>query len=145
MTLLESLADIRKRLVLKKDSTNPHFKNEYLSLNGLLAALQPLLEEHNLLLTQPGNVTAGGFVVSTIIQCVDGPPVDEDGNITDVYMISSDWPIPVTGGQKQAGDSTYARRYGLLALLGLCADDDDGETASQTVGAGAASVLARIK
>ena len=46
-----------------KNSTNPHFKNKYADINGLIETVEPVLLEHGLLLIQP--IEQG--LVSTLI------------------------------------------------------------------------------
>jgi hypothetical protein len=133
LTFLEKIADIRRRAGLKFDSDNPHFRGKFISLGGVLKSLQPLLDEHNLVLLQCPQQNGGVFGISTVIQeCVR--PVDEDGNPEGDYFLSGFWPCDTAGGnpQKIASATTYARRYSILCCLGLVAgdEDDDGNAAS---------------
>lgn len=112
---------VKKELpVLKKDSVNPFFKSSYADLNQHLSILEPILAKHKLVLLQP-TVAAGamGNVVKTEI-------VD----IETAARVESSFIIPQTEDmQKLGGAITYARRYTLGALLGMQAEDDDGNTA----------------
>lgn len=101
---------------LKKDSVNPHFKSAYLSLEGLLAAVRPALSACGL----------------TIIQStVDG----DDAGLTVVTRIlhkGGQWVegavrLPLEKPTSQAAGSafSYGRRYGLEAILGITATEDD--------------------
>ena len=139
---LEHVAAIRQEVALRFDSTNPHFKNKYLSLNGTLEALQPFLSASRLLLTQAPVVTPGGFVIQTVVQSIDAQ-CDADGEETGgANVISGEWPIEAKGRpQEIAAASTYARRYSILCLFGLCATDDDAEV---TESRGAAGLLSKI-
>lgn len=109
---------------IKKDATNPFFKNKYASLDGILEDILPILHKHGLFLVQkPIN---------------DG---DRVGVATDIYhtsgeSISSSFTMVLAKNDPQGAGSaiSYARRYSLVSMLGLNLDDDDGNTASnQTV------------
>ena len=55
-----------------KNSTNPHFKNKYADINGLIETVEPVLLEHGLLLIQP---IEGGLVSTLIIDIETGQSV----------------------------------------------------------------------
>jgi len=117
--LLKSLFDLKKKVgKMTKDSTNPFFKSKYFDINQLLEHVEPLADEHGLLILQP---IIKGFV-RTEIHCVE----------TDEMVFSE---IELTGikePQKIGSEITYFRRYTLQSLLGIQAEDDDANKASQT-------------
>lgn len=118
MTLNEKLKAIRGRLSLVKDAVNPHFGNEYVSLNGVLAELNPLLDEYNLHMSQAPGVFESNLVIVTEIVNLD----DE------TEYTSWRWPVPLhENPQKMASGSSYARRYSLLCGFATAAEDDDAE------------------
>jgi len=103
--------------VLSKNAKNPFFKSDYLDLNGILSAVEPLLHKYGLLLTQP--ILEGK--VCTIVMDV------EDGK-----AVNSEIPLPnIADPQKLGSAITYFRRYTLQSLLALQAVDDDGNHASK--------------
>ena len=118
MSIYKKLNEFKKSVgAIKKDSTNPHYRNKYASIESVLDTIEkPLLD-------------AGlGF-----IQCV------EDLNlITTIYDTESDniltSKIPLIlnkNDMQQLGSAiTYARRYGLVSMFGLEQEDDDGNLAS---------------
>lgn len=118
MSIYKKLNEFKKSVgAIKKDSTNPHYKNKYASIESVIDTIEkPLLD-------------AGlGF-----IQCV------EDLNlITTIYDTESDniltSKIPLIlnkNDMQQLGSAiTYARRYGLVSMFGLEQEDDDGNLAS---------------
>ena len=94
--------------IISKDATNPFFKNKYVNIDSLIQQLIPLLQKNRLLLLQP---IENGLVTSRII-CVDSDDaVESNLHIPDSFI-------------------TYCRRYTLLSLLGLPAEDDDANLAS---------------
>ena len=100
---------------ISKDSINPFYHNKYVDINSLIKQLIPILQEHNLLLLQP---IEDDKQYSRII--------DLDGG-----MVESSLVLPTDlDAQKIGGAITYYRRYTLVALLGLQAEDDDGNTAT---------------
>ncbi len=144
LSFLKRIAKMRSEVALRFDSTNPHFKNSYLSLNGLLAALQPALEEYGILLTQAGAVTPGGFSIQTVLQDLE-PVLGPNGKPAEASMIYSEWPCVVDDNpQRIASSTTYARRYSLLSLLGMCAQDDDANLVSSNNSGGVDGLLDRL-
>lgn len=101
---------------IKKDKRNPHFKNDYASLNEVLDKVKTELNKLNVVIIQ--NPLDEGL--STILYDTE-----------DETFISSVVPyINPTDMQKLGGAITYARRYALVSMLALEDEDDDGNTAS---------------
>lgn len=105
-----------------KDATNPHFRSKYSSLSSVQRAITPALHKHRLMQSQPTNYDphTGKNVVITRI-------VHESGE-----WIAARWVItPVKADPQGEGSAlSYARRYTLTSLLGISAEDDDGQAAS---------------
>ena len=116
MNVYKRLFDAKKEIgKLTKDAKNPFFKSSYLSLGGLLDAVEAVLERHELLLLQP---IEAEWVKTKII------------NINDGESVTSEMHLPnITDPQKIGSAITYYRRYTLESLLGLKAEDDDGNSA----------------
>lgn len=106
-----------------KDSNNPHFKSKYADLSSVWAAIKPALQACGLGVLQPlVEAPAGHVGVNTIL-------VHESGQ-----TLSSTSFIPfrdATNPQAAGSAITYARRYALSSLLGVCPEDDDGNTATK--------------
>lgn len=109
-----------------KDATNPAFRNRYATLDAIMEQVRPVLARHGLAVmhsvTHPE--TDGGRVVGLSIE-------------TRLLHRSGEWmanmvTLPVEKPTAQGAGSaiSYGRRYGLSALLGLTAEDDDGQSAS---------------
>jgi len=120
MNIYKKLFEAKKEIgVLTKDSKNPFFKSNYLSLNGLIDAVEEVLEKHELLLLQP---IEDGKVITRIVS------TEKDG------MVQSELSLPnIQDPQKLGSAITYYRRYTLQSLLGLQAQDDDGNKAQKQV------------
>lgn len=117
--LVAALAELKG---VAKDSKNPHFKNDYASLEAVIDTARPVLASHGLAFMQGlGEFAGNAMTVSTRI-------IHESGQ-----WIESDFQMPVGKADPQgtASASTYARRYSLMGILGLPAVDDDAEAAMQ--------------
>ncbi len=118
--LLPALALVKKELKgVTKKSDNPFFKSSYADLNEHLDTVEPLLEEHELMLLQPTNATEqANFVITMIVHPESG------------QHISAVLSIPkLADAQKIGAAITYFRRFGINSLLALKSLDDDGESA----------------
>jgi hypothetical protein len=104
--------------VLSKNAKNPFFKSDYLDLNGILSAVEPLLFKHGLVLLQPINMNE----VMTLIT-----DTETEQSVQSQVII----PCNITDPQKLGSAITYFRRYTLQSLLALQAVDDDGNHASK--------------
>ncbi|MGI9297060.1 MAG: ERF family protein [Gammaproteobacteria bacterium] len=108
-----------------KDSTNPHFKSKYADLTAVWEACREPLSQNGLSIIQRGTGVNGVFVMRTRLLHSSGQWIEGD--------------VPcITGtnnkNEMQALGSaiTYARRYGLMSMVGIAPDDDDGNaTADQ--------------
>jgi hypothetical protein len=116
--LLKALSNVKKEVgSLSKTETNPFFKSKYFDINSLIQQVDPLLEKYGLLLLQP---IENGNVISKIY------------HVETAESVSSSIILPnLTDPQKLGSAITYYRRYTLQSLLGLQAEDDDANKASQ--------------
>ena len=120
LTLSQKLYNLQQEIgAISKDASNPFYKSKYFDINSLIKQLQPLLKKNRLLLTQP----LLGNTVETKITCIDSELVAV--SILELPQISDP--------QKLGSCITYYRRYTLASLLGLQAEDDDGNAASGNV------------
>lgn len=96
----------------------------YASLPQVIQSLRPILNKHGLGLLQPAMPHDGGVRVRTMIVHESGQSISDDG-IT----------IPAGKLDPQGHGSalSYARRYGLLTMLGVATNDDDGAAALQGI------------
>ena len=103
---------------------NPFHKSKYSTLKDCWDTARPVLAKHGLCVLQfPDVMGDGNYVLKTVV-------MHESGESMEGYQ-------PVLSAKQDAqsiGSAlTYARRYGLCALLGLVSgdEDDDGNAASQ--------------
>lgn len=105
---------------LKKELDNPYFKSKYTDINALLAEVKPVLHKQHLIVLQPLTHINGKPAIKTeIFDVSTGESVSE----TMVMPENSD-------PQKMGSTITYFRRYGLVSMLALEAEDDDGNSGS---------------
>lgn len=128
---------------LMKTELNPHFKAKYADLHGALNSCRSALAAQGLVILQ-----------STALADTDGARREESTNkqgevratetrarevvlVTRLCHTSGQWiegEYPVRPArddpQGMGGAITYARRYALMALVGLAPEDDDAEQAS---------------
>jgi hypothetical protein len=104
-----------------KASVNPHFKSRYADLSAIFDACRASLNKHEIAIVQRVENDPNGVAVSTTLLHSSGE-----------WISDRCW-LPVTQKTAQAYGSaiTYGRRYGLAALAGVAAEeDDDGNAAS---------------
>jgi hypothetical protein len=107
-----------------KDAANPFFKSKYVDLAGAIDASREALAANGLAVIQTTEVLDNG---TTVLRTTLAHSSGEW--IASVYPV-----VPVKADPQGMGSAlTYARRYCLMAIIGLAAEDDDGNQASQPV------------
>ncbi len=114
-----------------KDSENPHFRSKYADLSSVVDACKAHLNKEGISFVQAFEPSEmGTLALTTTLMHISGEWVS--GTIT--------MPLPKNDPQGYGSAATYARRYGLAAMVGVCPEDDDGNRAthgnSQAVPAG---------
>lgn len=99
-----------------KDAKNPFFKSDYATLNAVMDTCKKPLNDNGIMILQPVN----GDHVETVL-------MHESGEFfaSQTALIVKEQNNP----QSYGSSVSYARRYGLMSMLGLPADDDDAESA----------------
>jgi hypothetical protein len=93
----------------------------YADLSDVLEAVRPILGKHGLFVTQDCIRRANMIDTYTTLGHLSGESVD-----------FGPMSFEAGGTPQTAGSAvTYARRYALLAALGLATEDDDGQAAAQ--------------
>ena len=105
-----------------RDGQNPHFRSKYVQIDGLLAAVRPMLAKHGLSIVQSIGGDGQNISVTTEIMHTSGEWIRTDALV--MKAVKQD-------PQGAGSCATYGRRYGLSAALGVAwDDDDDGNEAS---------------
>jgi hypothetical protein len=118
--LLAAQAEIKGAL---RDANNAHTGKKYADLTSVFEACKPALNKHGILVQQSVADTAPGFacVLTHLIHAASGEFVGCSLSLR-----------PGKDDPQGIGSAiTYARRYTLATLAGVCPDDDDGHAASQ--------------
>lgn len=123
-SLYKALAKFRQQLKQPaKDGSNPYLKSTYVTLDGVIKAVDTALEGTGLSYIQDAATSDGLPAVRTVL-------FHEDGG-----TMASGWlSLPLKNGatpQDVGSLLTYAKRYQLAAFFGVSSDvDDDGNSAS---------------
>ncbi len=104
-----------------KTANTGSYSYRYADLADVLDAVKPVLKAHGLAVVQDAVTEDRGIGVTTIV-------IHESGEALKFGPLVLSY-----GNSPQAAGSaiTYARRYALVAALGLATDDDDGALATQ--------------
>lgn len=122
-------AEIKKNLVAAqkmilnptKDSTNPFLKNKYASLGSVIEVCKSALLERGIIVSQECSMNGNNVLdVHTHL-------IHESG---EELVFNTSVVLKELTPQGTMGGFTYGRRYGLLAIFNLAAEDDDGNEAS---------------
>jgi hypothetical protein len=104
---------------VKKTASNPHFRSKYADLEAVMEACSDALSKNDLAVWQS---------------------ISDGQLITRLFHSSGQWmegytPLIIAKNDMQGLGSayTYARRYGLMAIMGIAPEDDDGNAATDAV------------
>jgi hypothetical protein len=134
--LYEALAKAQGEMqnaILNK--VNPHFKSKYADLPTIRDATIPTLAKHGLSVTQFTRIHESNLVLVTRLAHSCGE------------FVEGEYPLPFQVDKPQAMGSamTYARRYGLAAMCGIAAEEDDDANAAQDEGKNAPKTEAKAE
>lgn len=121
--LAPALVALQADLVpVTKSASNPFFKSKYAPLNEVMGNVQPLLAKHKLAISQFLTNLNGESAMRTILLHESGQYIED---VQPLLLVKQD-------PQSQGSATTYARRYGVMSVLGVVADeDDDGNRATK--------------
>lgn len=102
---------------MKADASNPFFKSTYITLDGILETVRPLLVKNGLAVIQ------NAFSDDEDNMCVKTILIHETGQTLETETMKM---RPQKDDAQQRGSViTYMKRYQLGALLGICESIDD--------------------
>jgi hypothetical protein len=120
--LSQALLKAQMQMGAKKDSKNPFFKSNYADLPTVMEVVKGPLNEAGIIVLQPASFRDGkNFITTTLIHGETGEYMESETEV-----VSAKQNDPQAFGAAQ----TYARRFGLQAMLFIPAEDDDGNYAS---------------
>lgn len=105
-----------------KDAKNPHFRNDYATLESVIDAVKDALNNNGIMFMQtPSPSDDGRLHLTTRL-------IHESGQwVQDTAVVS----LQKQDAQGFGSAMTYLRRYSLSAITGLYQADDDGQEASK--------------
>ncbi len=107
----------------KKKNSNPAFRSKYADLGACWEACREALHDNHIAVLQFPTSSSPGSVglVTTLVYGPTGETLSESFAL----------PLKDASSAQSAGSAiTYARRYALCAVIGICPVDDDGNAAS---------------
>lgn len=115
------LTDIhRTRTASIPTKTGGSYGYRYADLADLLQTVRPVLAKHGLVTTQTASTVGDEVAIWTTLLHSSGQ-----------FITAAPLALPAGRTAQETGSAiTYGRRYALMALLGLAADDDDGAAAA---------------
>lgn len=126
----ESIVELTKSLCVvqgklrgaEKSAKNSHLNSDYADLASIYEACRDLLAENDFAVIQTHSEENGKFGLETMLSHASGE------------WCSGFIPLSLSGRggnemQALGSATTYARRYGLAAMVGVAPKDDDGEAA----------------
>lgn len=118
--LTNVVRDLTAKVEMKQGGT---YTYQYADLGSLLADVRPKLARHGIAISQDVTTEGNSVTVETTLLHVSGES-----------RTSKPLTLPGGGAPQSIGSAiTYARRYQLTAMLGLGAEDDDGQAAAHEV------------
>ena len=101
-----------------KDVKNDFYGSKYANLSSVRAAIRQPFADNGLSVAQFPRTVTGGISVETVLLHKSGEFMSEV-----LFMPTEHKPHPIGSG------ISYARRYALMSIANLAADDDDGNAA----------------
>jgi hypothetical protein len=118
-----------------KDAANPHFKAKFASLASVREAIRKPLSENGIAYIQTLRTNEGAVEVDTRLIHSSGQFIGDTLRV----------PLAQATPQGVGSASSYGRRYALMAIVGLAAEDDDAEAAHGRTGNGRLPISMRAK
>ena len=120
-TLIQAIAEFQKAApIILKTANNPFFKSKYADLPAVWHTIKELMAKNELAVVNMNVINEGVEYLETRIYHSSGE-----------FISSTSRLAPVKNDPQAVGSAiTYMRRYALMSLLGLVADDDDDANAA---------------
>lgn len=114
---LSAQMEMEKAKKAQSRGANNPIKGNYANINDVIDAAQPVLNKNGIAVLQPIALIEGFCFVETTLLHTSGEYIS--GSMTPVINPQAN------NAQTQGAGITYARRYGLQAILSLGTEDDD--------------------
>ncbi len=113
-----------------KDAENPYYKSRYADLASVWEAIREPLSKNDLAVIQTTEGEGEAMVLITTLMHSSGEWIRGLLKLTPVEKTDKEGRRLKPDPQSVGSAISYARRYALSAILGVAADDDDGNAAS---------------
>lgn len=101
----------------EKNASNPHFRSDFANLESVWDSIRAGLSKNGLSVSQVMGVNVGDPILTTVLMHSSGE-----------WLSGEQMLMPLKMDPQSIGSAiTYARRYGLAAIVGQIQTDDDGE------------------
>ena len=117
--ILPALLSVTDSMQAEKDGKNPHFRSDYMTLDGILNTVKPILKNVGIVILQSIDDDSGLIRCTTRLIHTSGEYLECDS------IVHADKMTP----QGYGSAITYARRYSITTALGIAEADDDGNAA----------------
>lgn len=118
---------------ISKDAKNPQFRSAYVTLDALIEATRPLLQEAGLSILQfPLTKESGEIGVQTVLVHSSGEYIESEALYMTPTRMKQGGVFEIANDPQAAGSLvSYLRRYSYQAILNLnTGEDDDGNKAT---------------
>tara|TARA_A100001391_G_scaffold203821_1_gene197242 strand:- start:9398 stop:10075 length:678 start_codon:yes stop_codon:yes gene_type:complete len=124
--ILPALLSVTDSMQAEKDGKNPHFRSDYMTLDGILNTVKPILKDVGIVILQSiDNNIFSSDKATCVIECHTKLLHTSGEYIESKCIVHADKMTP----QGYGSAITYVRRYGITTALGIAEADDDGNAA----------------
>ena len=117
--ILPALLSVTDSMQAEKDGKNRDFRSDYMTLDGILNTVKPILKNVGIVILQSIDDDSGLIRCTTRLIHTSGEYLECDS------IVHADKMTP----QGYGSAITYARRYSITTALGIAEADDDGNAA----------------
>lgn len=112
-----------------KSGVNTYYNSKYADLAAVRSAIREPLAVNDLSIVQLPKTVSGGVEVTTMLLHKSGQFISESLFMPLFPKVNKDGKISEVDAHAIGSGISYARRYGLMSILCIAADDDDGNAA----------------
>lgn len=110
--IFRKIKEVWDLISVKKDWENPYYKSRYITLDAIMEKLEPLLNERGMMIY---NYVLSQWGVRTIVMDMEsGETIGSDFVVNEIKDPQQLWKV-----------ITYGRRYNLVSIFNILADEDD--------------------
>ena len=116
-----------------KGAVNSYYSSKYADLAAVRSVIREPLATNDLSIIQLPKTVQGGVEVTTMLIHKSGQYISESLFMPLFPKVNKDGKVSEVDAHAIGSGISYARRYGLMSILCLAADDDDGNAAVDSV------------